>query len=588
MEELRSMRHFDLPEEDARDAAGHKPRTVSMMRSQHLAVIAVWIALNTASVCGAATVSVSGVVRDSSGVPQIGAEVQLLRPDLSLVKSVYTDSEGRFLIVSLIPGRYSFKAMGPSFLPSLRENVRVRNATIVNLTLNTLYEVVQWLPADPRAGDAQKDDWQWTLRSAANRPLLRWLEDGPLVVVSDGAGSKPRLKARLMATGQAGTFGESGERFSSVIEDTPSESRELLARVDFAPGSDAGMESMLGFKQDLGFAGSVESVAAISVGPEVQGLDGRGLEVAAVGSEETMHLGDAIDAEAGAHLVMGRLASSTTTDILPFADVAWHSGDSTLGYRVATMIQQPGSDESEARGFLPEVVIHNGEVAIERGIHQELGWERHSDSTAVGVLVYADKISDPVVEAREHSANSPSLAKSADVLFDPMSGLLRAAGSSFSTTGMQASLERHLSSGNSIRVSYATGGALVMPALPRGVNLNQVIGAARARRAQTCSIALSGTLEGTGTRWRASYSWQPDDTVTAIAPFATDALMPYFNIRLRQPIHLAHDGAGGIEALLDLNNLLAQGYRPYFLSDGSLLIFAQDQRSMRAGLAFTF
>ena len=103
--------------------------------------------------------------------------------------SVYTDSAGRFLISSLVPGRYALKAMGPYFLPALRENVRVRGAVVVNLTLNTLYEVIQWLPAQPRAGDAQKDDWAWTLRSAANRPLLRWLEDGPLVVVSDGSGT---------------------------------------------------------------------------------------------------------------------------------------------------------------------------------------------------------------------------------------------------------------------------------------------------------------------------------------------------------------------------------------------------------------
>ncbi len=60
-----------------------------------------------------------------------------------------------------------------------------------------------------------------------------------------------------MATGQEGTFGESGERFTAIVEDTPSDSRELLARVDFAPDTDAGMESMLGFRQDLGIAGSV-------------------------------------------------------------------------------------------------------------------------------------------------------------------------------------------------------------------------------------------------------------------------------------------------------------------------------------------
>jgi hypothetical protein len=37
-----------------------------------------------------------------------------------------------------------------------------------------------------------------------------------------------------------------------------------------------------------------------------------------------------------------------------------------------------------------------------------------------------------------------------------------------------------------------------------------------------------------------------------------------------------------------VRNLLAQGYRPYILSDGSLLIFTQGQRAIRGGVAFTF
>ena len=92
-------------------------------------------------------------MRDSAGAPQIGAEVQLLRPDLTVVASVYTDSQGRFKFASLFPGHYAVKAMGMSYLPALRENVRVRTGTIVNLTLNTLYEVMQWLPAEPRVGN---------------------------------------------------------------------------------------------------------------------------------------------------------------------------------------------------------------------------------------------------------------------------------------------------------------------------------------------------------------------------------------------------------------------------------------------------
>ena len=65
-------------------------------------------------------------------------------------------------------------------------------------------------------------------------------------------------------------------------------------------------------------------------------------------------------------------------------------------------------------------------------------------------------------------------------------------------------------------------------------------------------------------------------------------LHPYLNIRVNQPIHVTRDGSGGLEALLEVRNLLAEGYRPYLLSDGSLLLFADDQRSLSAGLAFTF
>ena len=338
----------------------------------------------------------SGLVRDSAGVPQIGAEVQLLGPDLSIIASVYTDGEGRFLISSLTPGRYISEGHG-ALVPALAARERQGpRGTVVNLTLYTLYEVIQWLPAQPRAGNAQKDDWAWTLRSAANRPLLRWLEDGPLVVDSEGSGATPKLKARIMATGQAGTFGENGERFSTAVEDTPASSRELLARVDFAPGSDAGMESMLGFRQDLGFAGSVQSVAAVSIDPEVvsggdAGPGNAGLAEATVRSSETMHFGEAVDAEVGSNAVAGRLAGtspSTATALLPYATVAWHGGASTVRYRMATMVPDQAAGASEAAAWLPALAERNGALTIEHGFHQEIGWERQTDASGVSVVLY--------------------------------------------------------------------------------------------------------------------------------------------------------------------------------------------------------
>jgi hypothetical protein len=563
--------------------------------------MAVLLALGSGAVSGAspkpvsgpASGAVSGMVRDSAGVPQIGAEVQLLRPDLSVIASVYTDSSGRYIIASILPGRYAVKAMGAWFLPSLRENVRVRANTVVNLTLNSLYEAMQWLPAEQRVGNSQKDDWAWTLRSAANRPLLRWLEDGPLVVVADEAGTHPRLKARLVATGEEGAFGENGERISAAVEETPSDSRELLARVDFDPGTAGGMESMLGFRQDLGFAGAVQSVAAVALHPEVAAGDSVGLDEAAVRSWETIHLGDEFDAEAGSSQVLARLSSTspqTVTAVLPFASVGWLDGNSAVRYRMTTLLPgAPNAEDSEARSWMPSISARDGSLAIEHGLHQQLGWERRTDLSGVAIVVFADRIDNPVLEAMSHFAEGNS--ESSTVLVDPVSGLFRAAGPEFSTAGMAASFEHRLPGGNHFLLSYADGSALVLaavPSSPQSASLAQLLASAYPRRAQTYSLSLSGTLDGTKTRWRASYRWQPEDTVTQVAPFAADAAAPWLSLRLRQPIHLCRNGCGDFDALFDMSNLMAQGYRPYLLSDGSLLIFAQDQRSIRAGLVFNF
>ena len=562
------------------------------IRRHHLVLLAALIALGSVPVYGIVPGTVSGVVRDSSGLPVIGAEVELMRPDLTVIASVLTGSTGSFTIPSVVPGRYALKAMGTTFLPSLRENVRVKTGAVVNLTLNTLYEAMQWLPSEPRSTNSQKDDWKWTLRAAANRPLLRWLEDGPLVVVSDGSGTAPKLKARLVATGREGTFGESGERVSVSMENTPSNSRELLAQVDFDPNSAAGMESMLGFRQDLGFAGSVDSVAAVAIHPEVDSSGSEGLDEAAMRSAETINLGDMLEAEAGSTQVFARFSQNSPNTVfaaLPFATVAWRNGNSTVRYRMATAV--PASEETgddQAQAWLPRLAVKDSKLTLEHGLHQEIGWERSTDNSDVAMMVYADRIDNPVLEAQERSASGGAQA---GLLRDPESGLVRAAGAGFSSSGLQATLQHRLSKNNQIRVSYATGSALVLTdgtQLAGQGSLGDLIRSARPRHAQAYSISLSGTLDGSGTRWRATYRWQPESTVTSVAPFSADGSDPYLNMQFRQPIRNHRDGTSSIDALLNLRNLLAQGYQPYVLADGSVLVFAQGERGISGGLVFSF
>jgi hypothetical protein len=251
-----------------------------------------------------------------------------------------------------------------------------------------------------------------------------------------------------------------------------------------------------------------------------------------------------------------------------------------------------GAKETEAQSWLPALSARNGALAIEHGHHQELGWERRTDLSGISAMVYTDRIENPVIEAKSRFATGNSEAGT--VLLDSISSLFHATGPGFSTAGVAATYEHSLPHGNHVRLGYASGSALVLSAVSepgperRPATLAQVLASAHPRHTQTYSLSLSGTIEGTGTHWRASYRWQPEETVTQVAPFARNAAEPYLNLHLAQPIHLRSDGSGGFEAVLDVRNLLAEGYRPYLLSDGSLLIFAQDQRAIRAGLAFNF
>src|ERR1700742_1035998 len=144
--------------------------------------------------------TVSGVVSDARGTPQMGAMVELIAANATVVGRAYTNMHGAFSFDGVFPGTYQIKATGDSFLPTLREDLhlRARGKVVVNLTLSTLFEAIQWLPAQPRSPEEPSDDWKWTLRSSSNRPLLRLLQDGALVVLSgDDHGSAPQLAARV-------------------------------------------------------------------------------------------------------------------------------------------------------------------------------------------------------------------------------------------------------------------------------------------------------------------------------------------------------------------------------------------------------
>ncbi len=125
--------------------------------------------------------TISGYVRDTSGVPQMGATVEVVGGSSSMAATTYTDSRGYYSVRGLLPGSYTVRVTAPSYLPTIQEKIGLQSGAnlMLNLTLRTLFQAMQMTP--PRIRGAQdEDNWRWTLRSMANRPILRLQDDGSI------------------------------------------------------------------------------------------------------------------------------------------------------------------------------------------------------------------------------------------------------------------------------------------------------------------------------------------------------------------------------------------------------------------------
>ncbi len=541
--------------------------------------------------------SVAGVVRDAAGTPQIGIIVELLRRDSTLAARVFTDRKGSYSIASVLPGQYALKAMGATFIPTLKQNLHIQSNTVVDLTLNSLYDLMQLAPQPSRTRLENQDDWAWTLRSAQSRPLLRWLDDGSPILVWDGEaetrrGHSAARRARLVATAGDGRFGNAAERLSLSMVLDASALRHMAMSAELAPRNAGAIDAMLGFRQEMAGSGlgssSVQTLAAVMMNPAVGAGGQQGLQAVSLRSWETLQLLETLEAEAGSDQVLARVGNGREViAALPFASLTLHRGQNALEYRVATARSaDAGADDVMPQAWLPMLGERDGQLRLEHGVHQELGWLADAGPAELQLVLYGDTIENPVLEgAGRLSADEDSAGW---MLADRTNGLLRTAGPGYSTAGMLASFESRLPGHNRVKLSYASGDALVIGASQRPESVAVILKGVHPHHAQMYSIALSGTADGVGTRWRASYRSQPVGTVTEVAPFAVDASEPYLNVYIRQPIRLNRQGPGGVEAQLDVRNLLAEGYQPFITSDGSRLYFAQAQRCVRGGLAFTF
>jgi hypothetical protein len=134
---------------------------------------------------------------------------------------------------------------------------------------------------------------------------------------------------------------------------------------------------------------------------------------------------------------------------------------------------------------------------------------------------------------------------------------------------------------------YEYGGVLDL-ATPN-VSLANVSQSSLTRKRQSVAGKINGTLPKSKTNWSASYRWINGEALTPVDMFNASAgrADPYLNLFFRQPIPRGLF-PGHLEAIVDLRNLLAQGYVPVLGHDGHTVYLVQSARAVSGGVAFTF
>ena len=536
--------------------------------------------------------SISGYVHSANGVPQMGALVEVLGSAARTLK-VVTDENGFYSAVGLLPGNYNIRVSAPSFLPSERDRVGLRAgaSVIVNLTLNTLFQAIQLAPM---RGPADEDDWKWVLRSVANRPILRVLEGSSPTVASSSEQDNHEIKGTLsfVAGSPSEGFGSASDvstGFSVERSIFSSGTVAVRGNVGYGGGSPAAvLRASYIHKMDNGSQPEVAFTMRRLAAPDIN-LHSAALQALSLTTSDDLTLGDVLELRFGSEIqtiqFMGRV-----TAFRPFGSADFHLSPNTIvEYRYAT--SQPDSrmdkgfdtapaDLSESG---PHVSIAGFTPAVERAHHHELSVSRRVGKNNLQMAVYSDRVADPAL-----TGVGDFTGENAEVLPDLYSGTFTYRGKELHTRGLRVVLQRKLSSDVTATLDYGYGGVLDLA--NDDVRLEDARESIVIRDRHSLAAKVSGTLPRAGTRWVASYRWINGQALTPVDMFNASAGQsdPYLNIFFRQPIPGTSFLPGHMDALIDVRNLLAQGYVPLTGQDKHTVYLVQSARSVRGGVAFTF
>ncbi len=552
--------------------------------------------------------AVGGVVYDLQGIPQLGALVELLGPGSSVIAHTYTDDHGHYLLQVPQAGRYQLRTSAAFLLPALRRNLRIGTGgkTLANVTLSGLFEASDWFPVEKRSQTAPTDDWRWTLRSSAERPLLRLTGpvDDPQESKQTEQSGAPRQREQVRVQ-----FGAAGETEDGIRQSWQMEREgesggvvSVAASVGVPAGSDRAPAVILGtgLQQTSSFTHSqYRAVAGFASLPEVLGAGGTGYEAATLATGERVVLGDLVTIDAGTLLSAERLVASRMSAAPFLRVVVQPASDLAVMYRYAGSRAVQTLDDVAPGSVTPTPLseIQHGEAdgrpVGRAGTHQELAVSRSTERDVTTVTIYQDVLSTGMLEG-EGAFQAQELVD-LPVVANGGSGHFVMAVDGYTARGADASWTHILAPQVKARVEAAFGTTLSgrgcregqQPEPTEQTALRSLGNSLAACSRPALTAGIAGNLPRTATTFEVRYHWQPKNTLTVINSFDTPANEAYASLLVRQRVWRG-DRLRSINAVLEASNLLEEGYQPVIGPDGETLFLAQVPRAVQAGLAFSF
>ncbi len=514
----------------------------------------------------------------------MGAVVQILGT-ANRTFTVFTDGAGYYVATGLLPGLYTLKVTAPSFIPALREKVGIRSGSSlnVNVTLSTLLGVMQLGPIRSLPDD---DDWKWTLRSVANRPILRVFNDPTLAPEKQNHELSGTLS--FLGGSTAGGYGSGSDMSTAFTLERSIFSDGHLAFSGNVGYGEGVPDGVLRTSYSRRLANGSSPTLALTVrrfAATDPNLHAAALQALALSASDDFSVGDILEFKFGSELqtiqFLGHVSAfrphgSADLHLSPNTVVEYDYATSRPDLRSEKGFDSAAPDLSESN---PRVSLLNFAPKVESAHHHEISVSQRVGKTNVQAAVFSDRVGDPALTGTGFTS-----ATGGFLLPDITSGTFSYTGNTLDTRGLRIVLQRKFSNDLTATLDYAAGGVL---GLSRSdVSLQEALPSITTQRRHALAAKLSGTAPRTHTSWIASYRWVNGPALTPVDMFNASPGQsdPFLNIFISQPI----PSRGHMEAIIDLRNLLAQGYVPVLGQDGQTVYLVQAARSVRGGVSFTF